>query len=235
MDYYNIDNIDKFLKQQLSTEAMTSFQKAMDKDSLLKDAVDGYRFMKEDGVDLDDMLQNSKRKMKHKPLGKTRMLHSWKSIAIAASIVILLGVAGLIQLTSGPNINDYDFKDAGLPVHLGALKVVDYTVFTNFYKLGDYKNALQEIDVLIQKQSNNDTLLYYKACIHKEHNSYIKAIEYFKMIKPSSAYFEKANYQEAMCYWYIDDKENLLNTLNTISKSSNHLFYHQSLLILKKL
>lgn len=235
MNYYKIDNIDKFLKQELSVDEMTSFKKAMAEDPMLKDAVDGYRFMKEDGVDLEDILRNSKQKMKQKPLGKQRILNHWKLRAIAASIIILLGLAIVIQFTSGPNVKDFDFKDAGLPVHLNANEVVDYTGFTNLYKLGNYENAHKEIDLLIQNQSNNDTLLYYKACILKEQKSYFKAIEYFKMINPSSEYFEKANYQEAMCFWYLDDKENLLNALNAMSEDQKHLFYHEALLILEKL
>ena len=235
MDYYKIDNINKFLEQELSTDEMTSFKKAMDVDSLLKDAVDGYRFMKEDGVDLEDMLRNSKQKMKQKPLGRQRRLHHWKLRAIAASIIVLLGLAVVIQFTSGPNVTDFDFKDAGLPIHLDADELVDYSEFTNLYKLGDYENANKKINLLIQDQSNNDTLLYYKACILKEQKRYSKAIEYFKMINSSSEYIEKANYQETMCYWYLDDKENLLNALKAMSENQKHLFHHESLLILKKL
>lgn len=235
MDYYKIENIDQFLKHELSAEEMTSYETAMAEDPMLKDAVDGYRFMKEDGVDLEEMLQNSKLKMKQKPLGKQRLLHHRKLITMAASIIILLGLAAIFKLTSGPNISDFDFKDAGLPVHLGTDDILDYSKFTNFYKLGEYENAKKELNILIQDQSNNDTLLYYKACILKEQKNYIEAIEYFKLIKPDSEYFEKSDYQKAMCYWYLNDDKNLLNTLKVMSENPKHLFYHQSLLVLEKL
>lgn len=226
--------LENYLDNKLSAIDKNEVDKLLRADETLRDALDGIKAMRDDKIDMDEFFRKSAKKIQGINKQKS-IFHLNYKLGIAASIILIIGLTFAFQYHSNPHVSDFDFSDAGLPVHLDIEDSSNYNEFTNLYKLGNYINAEDKIDILMEDYSTNDTLLYYKACILKEQNKYTEALDFYQGIDSSSEYFEKANYQSAMCYWYLDDTQKLKNSLTKITSNPNHLFYDRALLILEKL
>jgi len=142
----------------------------------------------------------------------------------------LVGVAAVFLLgffffkPSSLQPDDFDFTDAGLSVNL-SINDQKLSEAMNAYKLEDFPVAQ---DLLLQELAinpGNDTLNYYLGVIAKEQQNFSTAETYFTQVSPTSYFYQKAEYQLGLIYWYLGEDEKARRQFEGISKNQHHLFF----------
>lgn len=228
------DDLIKYKNGLLSKKERAIFEKELKKDPFLQDAFEGLNsFLNEKSPkDLNHFIENSKKEINNQfNLRKSKRPYLW--ISAVASVLVLMGIFFLFN-SNRFNIDDFDFKEAGLPVNMTDSSPSDITVFTNYFKLGDYSKANSLIDKLLYQNPSSDTILYYKATILSTQNQWKEALVFYRKVNNESSFYEKSQYKQAICLWKLKKREEAKNIMKTISQNPNHTFCKKALLFLKK-
>lgn len=67
----------------------------------------------------------------------------------------------------------------------------------NYYKNGDYKSALGELETLLKKEPGNMKAIYYSGMANKYLGRENKALEFYNKIPAGSTYYENAQWEKA--------------------------------------
>lgn len=67
----------------------------------------------------------------------------------------------------------------------------------NYYKNGDYKSALGELEDLLKKEPGNMKAIYYSGMANKYLGRESKALDFYNKIPPGNAYYENAQWEKA--------------------------------------
>ncbi len=155
---------------------------------------------------------------------KVRFL-SFSKIAIAAGIIIALGMFWMFSGSSNDKLYSKHFKpDPGLPTAMSSSdNFAFYDAMVN-YKRGDYKTAIQKWEQLEKKAPQNDTLSYFLGVANLADKNADQAITYLhKTVQnPKSVFVKDANYYLGMAYLKKDNTEDakkhfkLSNTANSL-------------------
>ncbi len=89
-----------YLKDKLSGKERYKLEKEMNRDPFLADAMEG--FSEQEPEELEEDIKNLRRQLKSKSQDRRKPLYA--NLRIAAGIIILLGIGGIIILLSVPNL-----------------------------------------------------------------------------------------------------------------------------------
>jgi hypothetical protein len=67
----------------------------------------------------------------------------------------------------------------------------------NYYKNGDYKNALGELEDLLKKEPGNMKAIYYSGMANKYLGRESKALDFYNKVPAGNAYYENAQWEKA--------------------------------------
>lgn len=229
------DDLIKYKNGLLSKKERAIFEKELENDPFLQDALDGLnRFLNKNTTnDLNHFFKNSKKVIDDQLSSiKSKSYIYWSSAAAT-----FLAIIGLFFIFNSKrfNIDEFDFKEAGLPIHMTDSSPSDIIIITNYYKLGNYSKANSLIDKLLFQNPSSDTILYYKATILSTQNQWKEALVFYRKVNIESAFYEKSQYKQAICLWKLKKREEAKNIMKTISQNPNHTFCKKALLFLKKM
>ena len=228
------DDLLKYKMGLLSEKNRIIFGKELKNDPFLQDALDGLNgFLNKNTTnDLNQFFKNSKKGIDD----QLRSIKSKNYIYWSSAAATFLAIIGLFFIFNSKrfNIDEFDFKEAGLPVHMTDSSPSDIIVITNYYKLGEYSKANKLIDKLLSQNPNSDTILYYKAIILTAQNQWKEAVDFYKSVENRSIFYEKSQYKQAICLWKLKQYEDSKRMMRVISQNPNHTFYKKALLFLKK-
>lgn len=229
------DDLLKYKMGLLSVKDRVVFEYELKNDPFLLDALDGLnRFLnKNTKNDLDHFFNNSRKVLDNQlRYNKSKRFIYWSSVAAT-----FLAIIGLFFIFNSKrfNIDEFDFKEAGLPIHMTDSSPSDIIIITNYYKLGNYSKANILIDKLLFQNPSSDTILYYKATILSTQNQWKEALIFYSKVNIESAFYEKSQYKQAICLWKLKKREEAKNIMKTISQNPNHTFCKKALLFLKKM
>ena len=159
-------------------------------------------------------------------------------LSIAASLILILGIAFIWKLNSGNNLSDLAYtiyeKDKGLPVEM-AIGKASYTDAMNHYKSGNYNKVKDLLLPILKENPTNDTANFYLGIVEYELNNYKESQNYFNGITSQSSFYSKAEYRLLLVYL----KRNLLEQAKTnckqILSNPNHPYFDKAQLISKEL
>lgn len=200
-----LETIERYLLKQMPEDEYAAFDMKLQKDSTLQSKVHSLRLL---FLGISESALEDEVKQFHKELDaarphyrKTGKIFSLKQWLIAASIVVIAGIATLLYFNRDSREEKlfaaYYKPDPGL---MTAMSVSDNYEFDRAmidYKTKNYDSAIHAWEKLLAAKPDNDTLNYFiaSAWLAKENNE--KAITYFqKVIIDTSSYFLHD------AYWY---------------------------------
>ena len=219
----SFEKLRALVEGRLSNKESEQLIALLEKDEESKAIYDGLvSFIENESITIDEFVEKTHQQIfeqqKKEKKNESRRVLIYSTIAVAASII-----AYIFILKNSTDFSDFDFQDAGLAVTLDS-KSSQLNESMNAYKLGNFKRADSIISSLLVEDRKNDTLLYYKAVNQKQIENYDSAAKYFVQINSSSEFFEKAEYQLAICKLYLDKIEDARQILMKISNNRSHDF-----------
>lgn len=167
---------------------------------------------------------------------KTKKINASNIIGIAASILVILGLAVSYLMKEESVIDKYSIYDPGLPVLMSS--TIDYEIgnWMQEYKAGNFERALEKGNELIQEEPRNDTILYYQGIIQMRLSHIENAIELFDLVRKNrnSNYVTPAQYNLALCYLSLERTTTATSLLNQVAASSNDEYAEQARELLAK-
>lgn len=234
----HLKNIDfKELKQlaagELSDKRSAELMKIVENDENLMRLYQGILdFQTNENESIEDYVLRAKAGTKFEEKKRVKLISNKKAYALVSSIaaVLLIGFFAFNWWQSQPQ--RLDFKDAGLAVSL-SVENNNLSEAMNNYKTGKLDLAAEQIDNLLLHDPNNDTLIYYRAVIHKMQGEYNQALSQFKAV--DEGFKAKVDFQIAIVYWYMGDKEQAINSFEHIVAQPSHPFLDKSIKALARL
>lgn len=234
----NIELIEKYCEGKLSVVEKSDFENRLLIDSDFKEEFELYKIIveeiKKNGED------NLKARLKiadleldsfpSKVIELNKNSNYRKYLGIAASVVLIIGLALFWKFSSSEDLpklaDSYYEKDKGLPVQMSNTKI-ETDELMNAYKSQDYKIALEQLDVLLQKTPKNDTINYYFGVVNYELGNYDVSKSTLNSIVPESYYYEKAQYRLVLIELKINNKQGAIDKIDSCLKNKNHLYYNK--------
>ncbi len=209
-----LDQIDRFIRDEMSADEKGEFIKKLNSDPELKKKVDDVR---EIALAIETENVKSELKSVHDELygeEESSTNRVWL-ISIAASIAVVLGFS--LWYFTQPDLNEelyaeYVFTDPGLPVPMSATDTYDFYDAMVDYKTEDYEMAIEKWVELLEDEPENDTLLYYIGASHFNVGDGESAGQFLEKVSSSSSMFRyKAEYLLVLLDLKNNDVESVLN------------------------
>lgn len=159
---------------------------------------------------------------------------------IAASLVLLLGLSGILSWQSSQNdiysqfYSKYEATGAVRSAEMNANKTLSEAL--NKYENKDYQAALELFNQLIAADQNNMAGHFYSAVSLQETGKYLNAIsEYQTVINNNDNLFtQQAQWYSALCYLQINDEKKAVRQFRKIAENKG--FYQaKAQQVLKKI
>ena len=152
---------------------------------------------------------------------------NFKSLSIAASIVILLGCFWFLnrQTSNEALFNKYYIEDRGLETNMGDTDSYNFDDAMVDYKSKKYNLAIDKWKTLLKNKPKNDTLNYFLGVAHLANKNEIKAENYLKtaLETTQSEFLNEAYFYLGLTYLKMDNIdlaiENLEKTDTELSKT----------------
>lgn len=201
------EEIERFLQQEMDESEAADFSQRMRENEELRQKVDEVKLtqlaigeiaLKERLDEYHEAIQT----VSGKPVNR-RVIQWGVSWKIAATILFVVVAAGTWLLFTNNNshrlYSRYYKPDPGLMTAMsGDNDNYEFEKAMVEYKSGDYRKALSEWGVLLEKRPASDTLLYFMGAASQAVNENDKAIMYFeKVAQQGSGSFLKD------AYWYL--------------------------------
>lgn len=156
---------------------------------------------------------------------KKSLSPSW--LAIAASIVVLIGVATWSIFNSGNSAEKVfaaNFKpDPGLPTTMGTSSEYEFYYGMVNYKRKEYSEAISRWEPIYGANPENDTLVYFLGVANLANGNPRQAKKYLQKAneKKESAFYEDSKYYLALSLLKENKIEEAMETLQNSSSSAN--------------
>jgi len=229
----NITLFDKYIKEKLSVDESTEFERRLETDKLFYEEFTSFAAMVE-GINeyererLKYQIKNHSRMVKFKPIKYY--------LSVAAILLVLLIPSYFIYYNRflPENIyKKYRIDQKELVNEIGATANANLKEAITDYLGANYNSSLKKLDKLELNNIHNDTVNYFIGACYLELNEHDKALIYFSKLSNSTTnYFAVAKYNMALIYIkqnnYIEAKNELSaipkhGTVNTVGKKVNLL------------
>ncbi|WP_456463662.1 tetratricopeptide repeat protein [Lutibacter sp.] len=237
---------DKYLTNELTQEALTSFEDKLQSDAVFKQEFEIYKALnsslsskfenEEEEKKLRDTLSNlgskylTKEKV-NKKKGKVISLVNYKQLMVAASIALLIGF--FIFKDGNPVYNDFSNHT---PLELVVRGENNTTTIKaeEAFNSKNYKEAFKQLSILANKNPNDTEIQLYKGISLLELNQYAKAEVIFNKISSGDSSFSNtAKWYTALSFLKQGKLKECKKTLKTIPESAEE--YKQAKKLLRKL
>ena len=233
----HIEEIENFVEGKLPEKERITFEERLKTDTELAEELQLYRQIIE-GVKanaIDELKQNMQ--VLDKKLDQSLIIEKepaikspaekksfgYKKVGVAAGILLLITVSLYYFVFRTPENKQlyaqFHIKDKGLPVTMSATGNPMNRVM-NFYKLDDYKEALQAVSQLPE----NDTAVFYRAVILMESQKFQEAVNDFKSVPANSTFYFKSQYYSGLCELATGNKKSAKQFFSEIAGTHNHPF-----------
>jgi tetratricopeptide (TPR) repeat protein len=210
MDQVRFEEIERYLRGEMSEELAQSFESRLAEDASLRSDLEAIKdsiLAIEMGGFKASMQGIGTRYDKENPSISPSRSNPFnlRLFAIAAGIAAVVSVVYLFwpKVDAGKELYaEYFSPDPGLPVTMGITDAYDFKDAMVDYKTGDYTKAIQKWNGLLKESPQSDTLNYYLGCAHLNAGASQKAIEHLKGVREneSSSFQQKAAWYLALAY-----------------------------------
>lgn len=230
----DIELTESYLLHRMTDEEATAFEKRLKEEPHLENLVDMLREMiselkSEDSRQLKQELEKKEREMVSHKTAKKPFRST--GLRVAAGIVVLLGLFSLLYYVfyyTGENPEKLALKykpvEPGLPVLMDNNSEKDKSEAMNIFRSDDFEKAGEMYGRLLEKDPDNDTLLYFKAVCEFEQNNYSgSAKELNKLLQDTtSVWRDKGEWWLALAMIARDNKEEAKQLLLQIQSNKGN-------------
>ncbi len=234
---FNWDDIESYIRGNLSEEKRADFEKALQSDADLRKEVEDYRGLLR-GFDMLRDEAKVRSMMEHWEKDTTsslsttpvRKLNPFRISAIAAGLVLLLGAFYFlgIQPYSDNALYAHHYTDKNTSTAIKSDTSGDHPLQQGFdaYENGQFQAALNHFNSIPVLDPNYNTSLYYMSHSYMKLKDWDNAITQINTIigVRDVRYQEEAEWLRVLCYLQKKDPENLEVTLSELVKNPNHSY-----------
>jgi len=225
-----IELFDHYLRGEIDNSERLILENKIKADPELKAKFDDFLAL-EKALEDNEIIQfksNLTNWDKTKKEQKGTKIFSLKFFALAASIVILIGIGATFLLMTPSNASlisaNFDPYDNVLTIR-GEKEDIDDGL--KLYEQKEYSEAI----IQFEKYPENENALFYLAESEMALNNYSEAVlAYEKVITLNNIFQEVATYHLSLAQLGAEEKEKAVKTLNSIPKSSDYYQKAQALL-----
>ncbi|WP_457610082.1 tetratricopeptide repeat protein [Lutibacter sp.] len=237
---------DKYLTNELTQEALTSFEEKLQSDANFKQEFEIYKALnsslsskfenEEEEKKLRDTLSNLGKtylteEKANKKKGKVISLINYKQLMVAASIALLIGF--FIFKDGNPVYNDFS-NHTPLELVVRSENNTATMKAEEAFNSKNYKEAFKQLSILANKNPNDTEIQLYKGISLLELNEYAKAEAIFNKISSGNSSFSNtAKWYKALVFLKQGKLEKCKKVLKTIPESAEE--YKQAKKLLRKL
>ncbi len=232
----NIALFENYLSHEMDKKSMLEFEAQLIYDSDFKNQFETFKSI-ETGIK-EHYANELKQKFSELDLELDKKLSIkpknnkviWLSTAVAASIILGVFIYQHFynQLTMPQLAQENWVQDEGLPVKMSSKGKYDDAM--NAYKLENWDVALTELDKI-----KSDTAIYYAGLIYFEKKEFQISLNVLNEIGENSIYYDEAQFRAALNYLSLENKEEALDILSTISKNKESAYRESAKKILELL
>ena len=218
--------IDAYLLGNLDTNVLSDFEERMKIYPDFRARVEEQRLLLKsvEEYSLRNSLDEYHNSIEEEPQKKW-LSPGW--LAIAASFLILIGVASWAILKSGKSSEKVfaaNFKpDPGLPTTMGTSSEYEFYYGMVNYKRKEYAEAISRWEPIYGANPENDTLVYFLGVANLAEGNVRQAKKYLQLAKKKteSTFYEDAKYYLALSLLKENNIEEARETLKNSSSSAN--------------
>jgi len=244
------EEIESFLSDEMDEVGVASFEDEMAMNPDLAADVKLFREVDEavgekDVMQLRASLQNIRKAEENEKNREVRGIRPPKTqrilwYTVAASIVLILGIASFVRNQSYSNQEIY--RDYYQTYKVGIFRSADNStnnLMTDALKQfneSNYDQALNLFHQVLTKNENNPAANFYVGVAYQEEKEYAKAIQsYRKVVKHNDNLFtEQAQWYIGLCYLQREEKDKALKVFKEIASSDGY-YASKATDIIKKL
>jgi hypothetical protein len=244
-----LEEIEGYIYNELSEKQLALFEDELIHNKDLLAEVDLVK-----GIDLaiqeNDIMQlrnnlreiteeNSIKKQKEQSI-TGKFWHRRTAISVvAASLILLLGITGLIKYTSEDNIyrNYYSrYETAGISRSSNALTDATFARALQKYNKQEYESALNLLQQVLSKDQNNVAGHFYSAVSLQELGKYHSAIKEYEIVvvDKDNLFMEQAEWYIGLCYLQTNDEKKAIQQFQKIANSKG-FYQEKAVAILRKM
>ena len=224
-----LEEIERFLQSEMTHEERAAFLARLSEDPRLQDQFHEMQLLhlgiQEASLEERmDEFHHGVLRNKQNPSQPGVHFYSLRRLLVAASVILLLGIAAWWLLTKAESketiFAEFFSPDPGLISAMSTSENYSFDRAMIEYKTGNYREAIRTWSIMQSNQPDNDTLNYFLASAFLATNQTGKAIEYFEKVTPSqtSAFLNDT-------YWYLGlalIKEGDWQRADSLLRLSNH-------------
>lgn len=244
-----IEEIEGYIYNNLSEQQMSLFEDELIRNKDLSDEVDLIKGI-DRAIQETDIMQlrnnlkhiaeeNTKNKQKEQLITGKFWHRKTAMSVVAASLILLLGITGLIRYTSDDDIyrNFYTkYETAGISRASGSAPDQTFALALQKYNKQDYESALNLLQEVLSKDQNNIAGHFYSAVSLQELGKYNKAIKEYEIVvvDKDNLFIEQAEWYIGLCYLQTKDEKKAIQQFRKIA-DSNGFYQQKAAAILRKL
>ena len=230
----NIEKIDAYLNGEMNPEEVRAFEAEVERDAALREAVELERTLM-DGIfaanlraELQDIAQEES---SANSSGKVIRLGQWRQIAVAASVLLLVGFFFWWNMQGGdqsPAFANAYTADPGLPVVMGEADEAIFNEAMIAYKEGENQKAQTVFEVLCTGAEIDKYCFYFAQTLIQEEKFASAIIHLDKIVGDTASDFrQKSQWHLAFCLYKIGD-DRYKTILQDISETVDHPFQKEA-------
>jgi hypothetical protein len=238
----SIEEIENYIHSELSDEELASFEAELTSNRKLKEEIDLIKnidlaLKENDVMQLRDKLQSiaeqiaSEKRTERSFSGKFKVNRTVVISSIAASLILLMGITGLLSRHSSQSdiYQKFYAKYESAGTARSANMTTDQTLTVALQKFDnqDYEEALNLFSDIISKDQNNMVGHFYSGVSLQETGKYQKAIKEYEtvVIDKDNLFMEQANWYIGLCYLQTNENKKAYRQFKKIAENKG--FYQQ--------
>jgi hypothetical protein len=245
------DEIERYLYRELTEDELASFESEMEDNPDLVAEVNLYQDI-DAAIQEDDVMSLRARldainkeitgeKQKEGSL-ITKIPHKkLAAVSVAASLILLLGINGMINKTNLTNTElygKYYTTYAGTGISRTSGTSLDNEISKALLQFNEknYEESLSLFKVILEKDADNPVGNFYSGMAYQETGQYKKAIASFQHViqAGNNLFIDQAEWYSGLCYLQSDDRENAVRQFKKLA-NGNNFYSEKASAILRKL
>ncbi|MBU0489260.1 MAG: tetratricopeptide repeat protein [Bacteroidetes bacterium] len=225
----NIDRLlEKYLNLELEGQELSAFQQLMMSDSLIMKKVafhnDIDQVLKSESIDSQALSLRSNLDLLHEEFYGRQTKHRrlvFTGLAAAASLAVLITIS--VLLFSGSYLSGRpDYYEPPVILRSGVAVSPDMQNAYELYEQEKYSEALSAFSSVLQKDTENQSAMFYMAVCNMETDNYISAEKTLALLSETkgSLYHEYALWYRAICLVELNRIGEARPLLNEISETN---------------
>ena len=237
---YGIKEIDGYIYNELSETEMALFEAELANNKELNSEIELIKnidkaLQEKDVIQLRANLRNiTSQNIKEKQAEQSIVVKfKHRKIAlsmVAASLILLLGVTGILRYTAEDNIyqNFYTrYETSGISRSANSTSDETFALALQKYNSQDYQSALNLLQQVISKDGNNIASHFYSAVSLQELGKYKNAIEEYQVVvvDKDNLFIEQAEWYIGLCFIQTREDKKAIKQFQKIVNGKG--FYEQ--------